>query len=66
MTYYCKLCDKSMMNKSKYNHSKSIGHKILHESFIPRYIIQDRNINYIDEIMRKYINIYNKKYETFQ
>ena len=56
MTYYCKLCDKSIMNKSKYDHLKSIGHKILDESIIPRYIIQDPNIKNIDEIMRKYIS----------
>ena len=57
------MCDQSIMNKSKYNHLKSLTHKMLNESIMRRYFIQDPNINDIDEILRKYNNISNKKYE---
>ena len=63
MLYHCKLCDKSIINKSKYSHSKSITHKTLDESIIRRYIILDHIFDQIDEIMKRYINIFNKKYE---
>ena len=55
MTYYCKLCDISMMIESKYNQLKSVIHEILDESIKTRYFFQDPNINDIDEIMRKCI-----------
>ena len=57
MTYFCKLCDKSMMNKSKYNLFKSITHKRLDESFINRYFFRKPNINGTDGILRKKISI---------
>ena len=53
MGYYCKLCDKSIMDNSKYNHLKSITHKMLSESIMRRYIIQNPNISDIDEIIRE-------------
>ena len=61
MSYYCKLCDKPKLNKSKNEILKSITHKILSESNMRRYITQNPNINDIDEIMRKYIVIYIRK-----
>ena len=61
MTYYCKLCDNSMINKSKYNHLKSVTHKILDESIKGRYLFFTTFFNESDEIMKRYINIYNKK-----
>ena len=48
------------MNKSKCNHLKSITHKMLNEPFIRRSINQKPNINAIHELMRRYINIYEK------
>ena len=60
-TYYCELCDKSKKYKNK--HSKSKTHKILDEAIIGMYIIFNPNISEIDEILKKYINISNKKYE---
>ena len=38
---------------------------MLNESIMTRYFIQDPNINDIDEILRKYNNISNKKYEWY-
>ena len=45
------------MKKSKYNHFKSVTNKMLSESIMRRYIIQNPSINDIDEIMKKYNNI---------
>ena len=63
MNYSCKLCDKSMTNKSKYSQLKSIGHKILDESIIRRYSVLNPNNNQIDAIMKKHINGSNMKDE---
>ena len=60
MTYYCKLCEKSVINKSKNIHSKSINHKTLDYSNIRTYIFLTPNFDDVDEIMRKYNNIYNE------
>ena len=60
MTYYCQLCDMSIKEKSKLNHLKSVGHKILDKSIIKRCNIENPNIHDIDEIMKRYINIYKK------
>ena len=65
MTYYCKFCDKSIKNKAKYNHSKSITHKTLDESVLRRYIVPNPIFDQIDEIMKRYIIIYNKKHEKY-
>ena len=61
MNYYCKLCDKSIMNKSKDNHLKSIIHKLLEESTIGRYIVLNPIFEQIDEVLKRYNKIYNKK-----
>ena len=53
MTYYCKLCVKSKMNKSEINHLKSTGHKILDDSIIRRYIFLNPIFHQIDEIMKR-------------
>ena len=60
MRFFCKFCDKSIMNNSKYNHSKSISNKMLSKSSMRRYNLQKPNINDIDEILRKHIIIYSK------
>ena len=65
MTYYCNLCDKSIKEKSKCNHLKSIDYEILDESIIRRFIFRKPNVNDIDGILRKYITIYNKKYQQY-
>ena len=52
-----------MMNKSKYKHFKSINHKTLVQSIIRKYIIFKPIFDEIDEIMRRYITINNKKQE---
>ena len=49
------------MNKSKNNRLNSITHKTLDESNIRRYIIRNPIFDQIDELMKRYINIHNKK-----
>ena len=61
MTYSCKLCDKSKMSKSKYKHFKSITQKTLDESNMRRYIIPHPVFDQIDELLKKFFNIYNEK-----
>ena len=49
------------MNISKYNHLKSITHKILDESILRGYFILIPIFDQTDELMKRYINIYDKK-----
>ena len=65
MSSFCKLCHKPIIKKSNYNQSKSITHEMPSESSVRRYMIKKHNINDFDEIMRKNINIFNKKYERY-
>ena len=59
--YFCELCDKSIMKKSKYNCLKSITQKLLDESIIRRYIFLNPILEQIDKIMERSVNNYNKK-----
>ena len=56
MEYYCKLSDKSRMDKSKYKHFRSKTHDSLENTIIKRDVFQNIIINQKDEIMNKYIN----------
>ena len=60
MTYYCKLCDKTINLKSKHKHFKSKNHKYLEDYIIMRYIVENPDITQINKIIKKYVNIYNK------
>ena len=66
MTYYCNLCYKTINLKSKHKHFKSKIHKFLEDFIILRYIAENPDINQLNEIMKKYVNIYNKKYYFYQ
>ena len=61
MTYYCKLCDKKTDLKSKHEHFKSKNHKYLEEIFIMRYFVENPDITQINELLKKFVNIYIKK-----
>ena len=50
---------------SKYKHVKSMNHTWYEESIIRRFIFSNPNVDEIDRILRKYVNIQNKKYENF-
>ena len=65
MTYYCNVCEKTKLNKSKYNLLKSVNLKILDESNIGRYVNPNTNISEFDEIKTRYDNIYKKNMRDF-
>ena len=65
MTYNFVFCDKSIMNKSKYNHLKATTHNTLDEPIIRRFIIPYPIFEQIDEIMKRYIKICNRKRERY-
>ena len=53
------------MNKPKNNPLKSIGHRILDYFIIRRYFNPNPIFDQIDEIMKRYCNIYNEKHEKY-
>ena len=61
MTYFCKLCDRTINLKSKHKLFKSKNLKYLEEFIIMRFIVANPIISQLKEIMKKYVNIYNKK-----
>ena len=63
--YYSRLCDKTMKQTSKYKHIKSKNHITLESAIIRRYILLKPDFDKVDEILRKYIDIYNTKYVEF-
>ena len=65
MTYYLKICDKSICGKPNYKHPKSLKHTTLNDSIIKRYITSNANFDEVDETLRKYVNIHNKEYDHF-
>ena len=54
------VCE-TIMNKSKCNHLKTKTHKTFDESIIREYIILNPIFDQIVEIMKSYIDIFNKK-----
>ena len=62
MEYYCKLGDKKIKHTSKYENFNSENHPSSGCSIISRYILLNLDFDKVDEIMRKFVNFYNKKY----
>ena len=65
MSYYCKLCDETIKHSSKYKHNKTKRHINLKNAFICRYIIPNPDLVDVDETIRKYVDIYKRKYKEF-
>ena len=63
--YYCRLCDQIKKYISKYKHIKSKIHITLEDAIISRYIILNSDFDKVEEIIRNYVNIYNKKYDNY-
>ena len=61
---YCELCDKSITASSKNKHPKSLSHKYFKDSITRRYITSNPNFDETDEKLRKFVNNYNRKYDT--
>ena len=51
---------------SKYKHVKSRNHTWHEEFIIRRFIFTYPDFDEIDTILRKYVNVHNKKYEKFE
>ena len=57
MTYYRKLCDETIILKSKHKHLKSRKHKYLEGFLLMRHIVENPDMTQLNQIMRKYIRI---------
>ena len=66
MTYYCNLCDKTIILKTKHKLFNNRNHKQLEDSFIMRYIVENPIINRINERLKKNICIHEEKYAIYQ
>ena len=65
MTYHCKVCDKIIRYEIKDKHFKSNCLNFFDQFTITRYIVGNPNINNLSELMKKYIDIHNKKNSFF-
>ena len=63
MSYNSKLGDKTLKLSSKYKQYKSENHTMLERRIIRRYLILNPDSDRMYDIVRKYVNIYNKKYD---
>ena len=66
MTYDCKLSDKTINLRTKYKPSKRKKHKYLEDFIIMRYIVEYPDNIQLNDMMQKYIDIHNKKYDLYQ
>ena len=65
MYYHCEMCVKKIRYETKDKHFKSNYHKIFDQLTIMRYIVENPNISNLSEIMKKYVDIHNKKNIVF-
>ena len=63
--FHCELCDKSVRIKSKNRHINSANHKSLNRSIICKYTIENPSFLHIENIFKKYVDDYNKKFEFY-
>ena len=63
--FNCKLCDKSIKIRSEKKHLNFLYHDFLSTSIICRYIITNPDFLQIEDILKKYILDYNKKFIFF-
>ena len=61
MSYYCKICDKTVNLTSRYILFKSLTHKSNNESIISRCIIINPYFHDFDVLMNRYIKQQNKQ-----
>ena len=61
--YYCDICDKYILNRSRHNKTKL--HKRLSLSFVNKYYIPNVSVIEIDNIINKHIYDCNKKFYDF-
>ena len=63
--FHCDLCDKSIKIRSKKRHLNSQYHKSLTKSLICKYTVETPSFLRIQDILKKYVNDYNKKFVLY-
>ena len=63
--FRCDLCDKSIKLRSKKKHLNSRYHKSLSESIISKYSIENPSFLHMEDILKKYVDDYNKKFVLY-
>ena len=63
--FHCDLCDKSIKIRSKKRHINSKNHKSLTKSIICKYTIENPSFLHIENILKNYVDDYNKKFEFY-
>ena len=63
--FHCDLCDKSIKIRSKKKHLNSKNHKSLAKSIICKYTIENPSFLHIENILKNYVDDYNKKFEFY-
>ena len=65
MTYHCNLCDKIFRYETKDKQFKSNCHQFFDQFTITKYIVETPNIKNLTKVMKKYVDLHNKKYSFF-
>ena len=63
--FHCDLCDKSIRIRSKKKHLNSQSHKSLTRSIICKYTVENPSFFHMNDILKKYVDDYNKKFEFY-
>ena len=63
--FHCDVCDKTINMRSKRKHLLCKFHKRLYYSIANRYCIENPEFFKIEDILKKYLDDYQKKFEYF-
>ena len=66
MMYYCKICDKTIKNKSKTKHLKSKNHLHMKSYIRDEHIVGDVYWKDFYRVIRSYVDINRKKFPIFK
>ena len=64
--YYCNLCGKTIKLKHKKKHLNTKSHVDLSEYINHKFCAKKAELVKIEDILQKYVNIYNKKFEFYR
>ena len=64
--FHCEICDKSVNIKSRKRHLNSRYHKSLSSCTISKYTIENPSFLHIQDILKNYVNDYNKKFVLYK
>ena len=63
--FHCDFCDKSIRIRFKKMHLNSKSHKSLTRSIICKYIVENPSFRHMNDILKKYVDDYNKKFVLY-